>query len=186
MPYRILEYEYELIKSEIDYKNQGTKEYKIPAVIAIVLYTGKQKLNAKKYIKEIQEKLEGCEGIEFAKYDVIDVNDFSEKELIKEKSFLSKVMLIEKAKNNEEIVKYLEEITAEINDNGEIYTEEIKQIFTIIIDQILKKKIGKEKAEEIKQRIKKGKVGNGEMMTVFETIEQDNKRIFNSGIKERN
>ena len=95
-------------------------------------------------------------------------------------------MLIEKAKNNKEIVKYLEEITAEINDNGEIYTEEIKQIFTIIIDQILKKKIGKEKAEEIKQRIKKGKVGNGEMMTVFETIEQDNKRIFNSGIKERN
>ena len=59
MPYRILEYEYELIRSEIDYKKLGTKEYKIPAVIAIVLYTGKKKWDVKKYIEEVQEKLEG-------------------------------------------------------------------------------------------------------------------------------
>ncbi|MCI6265213.1 MAG: hypothetical protein MR598_00005, partial [Erysipelotrichaceae bacterium] len=56
----------------------------------------------------------------------------------------------------------------------------------IMIDQILRIKIGKEKAEEIKQNIKKGKGGKRKMMTVFETIEQDNKRIFNNGKKKRN
>ena len=37
MPYRILEYEYELIRSEIDYNKLGTKEYKIPAVISFYI-----------------------------------------------------------------------------------------------------------------------------------------------------
>ena len=181
MPYRILEYEYELIKSENDYKKLGTKDYKIPAVIAIVLYTGKQKWNVKKYIEEVQERLEGYEEIKLAKYDVVDVNDFSKEELIKEKSFLSKAMLIEKAKDNEEIVRYLEEITTEINSNEEIYTEEIKQLFTVMIDQILKIKIGKERAKKIMQEIRKG--GKKKVMTVFETIEEDNKLIFSNGMK---
>ena len=184
MPYRILEYEYELIRSENDYKGLGTKNYKIPAVIAIVLYTGKQKWNVKKYIEEVQEKLEGYEEIKLAKYDVVDVNDFSKEELIKEKSFLSKAMLIEKAKDNKEIIKYLEEIITEINENEEIYAEEIKQLFTIMINQILRIKIGNEKAEEFIKNIKKGKGGKRKMMTVFETIEQDNKRIFRRGKKE--
>ena len=184
MPYRILEYEYELIRSENDYKKLGTKEYKIPVLIAIVLYTGKQKWNVKKYIEEVQEKLEGYEEIKLAKYDVVDVNDFSKEELIKEKSFLSKAMLIEKAKDNKEIIKYLEEIITEINENEEIYAEEIKQLFTIMINQILRIKIGNEKAEEFIKNIKKGKGGKRKMMTVFETIEQDNKRIFRRGKKE--
>ena len=183
MPYRILEYEYELIRSENDYKALGTKEYKIPAVISIVLYTGKQKWNVKKYIEEVQEKLEGYEEIKLAKYDVVDVNDFSKEELIKEKSFLSKAMLIEKAKNNEEVIRYLEEITTEINENEEIYTEEIKQLFTVMINQILKIKIGEEKAEKIMQDIRKGKGGKNKVMTVFETIEEDNKLIFSNGMK---
>ena len=77
----------------------------------------------------------------------------------------------------------MEEITKEINSNEEIYSEEIKKIFTIMIDQILTIKIGKEKAEEFKQNINKGEGGNKKVMTVFETIEEDNKRIFNDGIK---
>ena len=77
----------------------------------------------------------------------------------------------------------MEEIIAEINDNGEIYSEEIKRIFTIMLDQILKIKIGEEKAEELKQNIEKEKRGEEKMMAVFETIEEDNKKIFNNGIK---
>ena len=189
MPYRILEYEYELIRNEIDYNKLGTKGYKIPAVIAIVLYTGKQKWNVKKYFEEVQEKLEGCEEIKLAKYDLIDVNDFSKEELLEDKSFLSKAMLIEKAKNNEGISTLAlialenDYVKPEINENGEIYSEEIKRIFTIMLDQILKIKIVEEKAEELKQNIEKEKRGEEKMMAVFETIEEDNKKIFNNGIK---
>ena len=52
-----------------------------------------------------------------------------------------------------------------------------------MIDQILKIKVGEEKAEEFKQNMKKRKGEKKKMMTVFETIEEDNKTIFNNGVK---
>ena len=63
------------------------------------------------------------------------------------------------------------------------YTEEIKQLFNIMIEQILKIKIGEEKAKEFKKNIKNEEVGDVKVMTVFDTIRQDNKLIFNNGIK---
>ena len=54
----------------------------------------------------------------------------------------------------------------------------------MMIDKILKIKIGEEKAKEFIRNIKKEKGGKEKMMTVFETIEQDNKRIFRRGKKE--
>lgn len=43
MPYRILKYELEIIESVLIDKKYINKEYKFPEIIAIVLYTGKQK-----------------------------------------------------------------------------------------------------------------------------------------------
>ena len=40
MAWRILEYAMEIIKSAIDYNKIGQKNYKLPLVIPIVLYTG--------------------------------------------------------------------------------------------------------------------------------------------------
>lgn len=183
IPYRIVEYKYEIIRSEVDVQKLGQKGYKLPVVKAIVLYTGKQKWNVKKYLEEVQEKLEGTERQKLGEYEVVDVNNFSAEELLEEKSLLSKAMLLEKARDNEEIVKYLDEIIKEINSNDEVYTNEIKEIFATMIDKILKKKIGEEKAKELIQNIKRER-GEGNMMTVFETIEEDNKRIFNNGRQE--
>lgn len=58
MPYRILEYEVAIIESAINMNKIKNKEYKIPLVIPIVLYTGNKKWNAKKYLKECQEEFE--------------------------------------------------------------------------------------------------------------------------------
>ena len=56
--------------------HQTKIDHKMPyrIVISKVLYTGKQKWNVKKYIEEVQERLEGYEEIKLAKYDVVDVN----------------------------------------------------------------------------------------------------------------
>jgi len=59
MPYRILEYEIEIMKSAIDIRKVKNKEYKLPLVIPIVLYTGKKKWDAKRYLEESQETLDG-------------------------------------------------------------------------------------------------------------------------------
>jgi len=102
MSYRILEYQMAIIKSAVDEKKLNTKEYKIPLVIPIVIYTGKQKWNANKYIEESQEKLEGVKS-NLSNYNLVDVNNFTEKELIEDETLISKLMLLEKSGNTKEI-----------------------------------------------------------------------------------
>ena len=109
MPYRIMEYQYKIIKSAVDINKLKLKEYKIPIVIPIVLYTGRKKWNAKKYIKEAQESFEQYNGEELGKYKLVDVNDFTDEELLKE--FIEKGRKAKRINfpytNKEEILKKL-------------------------------------------------------------------------------
>ena len=51
-----------------------------------------------------------------------------------------------------------------------------------MLTQIIKNKIGKEKTDEFLNKLNIG--GDENMMAVFETIQQDNKRIYRRGKKE--
>lgn len=85
------------------------KESKITLVISIVLYTGNKKWNAKKYLEEKSRKIEGIEN-GLGNYNLIDINELTEKDLLEDNSFISKMMLIEKIKAFENIVEILEKI----------------------------------------------------------------------------
>ena len=58
----------------------------------------------------------------------------------------------------------------------------MKEIFKIMLTQIIKNKIGKEKTDEFLNKLNIG--GDENMMAVFETIQQDNKRIYRRGKKD--
>ena len=114
MPYRILEYEIEIMKSAIDIRKVKNKEYKLPLVIPIVLYTGKKKWNAKRYLEESQETLDSVE-IKAGNYNLVDINDFTKEELLQEKTLISKMMLLEKSESTEESIEMLEKIIPNTN-----------------------------------------------------------------------
>lgn len=78
MPFRLLEYEVAIIRSAIDKSKIKNKSYKIPLVIPIVLYTGKQKWNANKYLEKSQEKIQGL-NIKIGNYSLVDINNYTEK-----------------------------------------------------------------------------------------------------------
>ena len=99
---RILEYEYYIIKSAINKESLGKKGYKFPRVISIVLYSGRKKWNVEDYIEKVQEKIDGYNMQEFAKYNLVDVNNFSIEELINELK-----------ENDEEMLAVLEMIEEE-------------------------------------------------------------------------
>ena len=61
MSYRILEYELAIMQSAIDLSKIKNKEYKVPLVIPIVLYTGNKKWDAKKHLEKNQEKFKNIE-----------------------------------------------------------------------------------------------------------------------------
>ena len=89
---------------------------------------------------------------------------------------------IDKTKDNEQIANYIEKIVEIINKDKENYSDNMKEIFKIMLTQIIKNKIGKEKTDEFLNKLNIG--GDKDMMAVFETIQQDNKRIYRRGKKE--
>ena len=179
MPIRILDYETAIIKSAIDYKRLGQKDYKIPRVIPIVLYTGKRKWNAKTYINEIQEQFEDFEDLDFSKYNVIDINNIAEEKLFKDNNYLSKIMLLEKYRGNE-LSLYLNKIVQEIKLNEEYYNAEGKEVLIILIEQISAIEIGEEKAKEI-VRILKG--GNKGMLNCIESAYREKRVLLKTGME---
>ena len=173
MPYRILEYEVAIMQSAIDLDKIKNKESKIPLVISIVLYTGNKKWNAKKYFEENQEKIEEIEN-GLGNYNLIDINELTEKELLEDNSFISKMMLIEKSKNTENIVEILEKIV-------KITKEEDKDTLRRIISIILEEKIGITKAKEL---IEKMEGDEGNMLAVVDMIRRENQMYIEIGKKE--
>ena len=147
MPYRILKYNMAIIDSAIDIAKIKNKDYKFPAVYSFVIYTGNRKWNVQEYIVKKQESLFEDTKRRFANFQVIDVNNYSKEELLKSKMLLAKVMLLEKAKNIEDLEKYIEEIIKEEMSKKQ------SDFLIRILNYILKNKISKEKLEKIKNKL---------------------------------
>lgn len=171
------------MENAIDKKRFGNKNYKLPIVYPIVLYTGNRKWNAGTYISDTQESLEDIGEIQFAKFNIIDVNEYSKEELLEEKSFYTKAMLIEKTKNIDETVKYLEKITEKINSDEQTYSTEIRELFKNILNKIIRNKIGEEDTNKILDNLNR-KGGDVKMMAVFEMIQKENEEIYMNGRKQ--
>jgi len=173
MPFRLLEYEVAIIRSAIDKSKIKNKSYKIPLVMPIVLYTGKQKWNANKYLEKNQEKIQGL-NIKIGNYSLVDINNYTEKELLEDNTFISKMMLIEKSKNTEEIAKTLEKI---INKTQ----KEDKELLKSIIEIFLEEKIGIQKSTEL---IRKLESESDSMLAIVDMIRKENQMYIDMGRKE--
>ena len=174
MPYRILNYQMEIMRT-----NEGEEEC---LVIPIVLYTGKEMWAAKRYIKELQTRRYAKKEINFDEielgtlgyYTLVDVNEYTKEELLEE-GILSKIMLLEKERNTEELLKTIFEINEKIK---EVKTKE-KEIVYVAMEVLLGKKIEKEKAEEIMKKIIEE--GSDYMLAAEEMIMKENEMIRNEG-----
>ena len=89
MPMRIAEYSIEIIKEALDFAKRN-KKYEIPRVIAIVLYTGESKWQVSQTLEEIQAKIEGIEATSVGSYSIVDINTYTDEELLKAKGALPK------------------------------------------------------------------------------------------------
>lgn len=169
MTSRLLEYSAAIIGSAIEDKKYKTE----PKVIPIVLYTGKTKWNINKDTKDSQQLFEEIKIID-GKFNLIDINNFSEKELLEDDIFITKMMLVEKCKDTEKIAETLYKIT-------KIIKEEDKTTFRRIIKEIWAEKIGTANTNKILKNLDEG---DGNMLAVIEMIREENQRYINIGRKE--
>ena len=89
MPYRILSYQHEIIRSSIDTSKINLKNYNWPIVIPIVLYTGKIRWNAKTSLTNTQTY---DSILPLSNYYLVDINDYSIETLLKDDLLISKLM----------------------------------------------------------------------------------------------
>ena len=86
-------------------------------------------------------------------------------------------MIIEKQKDTYKLKRYLELIVNELK-NDKSYTEEQKELLIIILELVLKRKIGKKETEKL---IKKLKEDDEKMLAVLEMIDEENKMLIEKG-----
>ena len=169
MPIRLHEYSTEIMASAME----ENKYKSIPSVIPIVLYTGKIKWKIENETIEKQQFFKEVKLID-GEFNLIDINDFSKKELLEDDIFITKMMLVEKCKDEIEMVQALEKIENKIK-------EEDKSTFRRIVKEIWSLRIGTENANKILEKIEEG---SGNMMAVMEMLLAENEKYINIGRQE--
>ena len=190
MPYRIFEYKSEILKSNVDREGIKQKSYKVPLIIAVVIYTGSGNWKVPQNLLQVQEQcttyLKEQLGIN-SFYVLKDVNKYTNEELLESNNFLEKIFLLEKSKNEEEVkenfIKIIDKLQEE-EKQGKI-TKEAKEEFENNIIKILLPKISEEEIKEQLQKVEKtSKEGDGQMygLAVCDMLARENKKIEKRGI----
>ncbi len=173
MPERILEYCVELMRSTI--KNRKEHE-SYPLIYPMVLYTGKKKWTVPRTITGMQEKYYNFKPLNYPKYHLIDVNDYTLEELIEERSSVAKAMLFEKIKTKEEMIQVFNKLSQKHLEKRE--TKYLKMILMYSND--IRQKLGEEKAREYKEILERK--GGKEMTDVerffIEIIDEKMDKFF--------
>ena len=147
MPFRMLEYIVEIMRSAVSREKMQNKSEKLPIVVPIVIYTGKENWKVPRLLQERQAYYSKT-NLEF-KYNLVDGNKMSKEELMREESILSKAILLEKLDNPEEILEILKDVTTKDLDSDEKY------FINLILKYLLSEKLSKEKTKGILEILKR-------------------------------
>lgn len=175
MPIRILKYELEIIRSRMDENNR----LEFPIIIPIVLYTGKQRWNAKINYPSYNSELARYRGLKKVEYNLVDINDYTIEDLYKENSILTKIMILEKSNKYIEIINNVDKIVNIVYDS-KLYTQTQKEMLLNILNNTMINIVGNKKMKEYKIKLE----GGENMLALYEMIENERNEIYYTGIKE--
>ena len=179
MPKRILNYEIEIMKTTENHNGTQEKGEEMPIIIPIVIYTGRKKWNVAGYIQDCRKKLNGLESFRLGNYYIIDNNTYTDEELLNDKFFISKLMLLERMKTTEELYINLKRVIGKETNEANI------EFLENIISFIYKKKLGKSYTKELIGEVAKKSIKKeGEKDMILEMIENENRALIQKGRRE--
>ncbi|QSZ27757.1 Rpn family recombination-promoting nuclease/putative transposase [Aceticella autotrophica] len=157
MPYRLLLYIIEVwreILKDSSLKQQKRKGYKLPAVVPIVLYNGANNWTASLNFKETIDSYElfGENIIDF-KYILIDVNRYSEEELLQLSNLIGSIFLLDRKTDREKLLERLRKLTNVLKNLSEDEFVLLRNWVTSIISRSLPE----EKKKEVKEILESSK-----------------------------
>lgn len=150
MPIRLLMYMTEIWRDELRNTEKNIKkrkEYRLPAIVPIVLYNGKQKWTAARNFKEILNGYEEFEDniVDF-RYLLFDVNRMDKEELVEIANVVSSVFLLDQDMNVAEIANRLKLVGKIMRKTT---TSEQKKIFNKWVFNVLGNRFEKDKQKEM-------------------------------------
>lgn len=178
MAYRILNYCVEIIRNVVENIEANKRLDGYPIIRPIVLYTGNQKWTANLSFSDNQpyENDDEIKPIDI-KYKLIDVNEYEVKELLKENTMLTNAMILEKCKNNEEVVESIKMIVE--NQKGKRQLSELKRLVLYLYEDVPLKKL-----KEIIKLIEESE-SEESMSTIRERLREEYINERREGIREK-
>ncbi|MCT4619087.1 MAG: Rpn family recombination-promoting nuclease/putative transposase [Marinisporobacter sp.] len=150
MPIRLLMYMTEIWREELkntEDKVKRRKDYKLPAIVPIVLYNGKNKWTAARNFKEVLNGYELFdENIIDFRYMLFDVNRMKEGELLDIANLISSVFLLDQDRGKEEIIQRLKLIGKYIR---KCVDKEQEKVFKNWLINIFKNRLNYEEKEHL-------------------------------------
>lgn len=148
--YRIFEYYHLILKDTVDLKKIKNKDYKLPVIIPILLYTGNQKWNLEPNLKTKQYNNPfNRDTLEF-KYNYINIFDYSIEELLNINTMVSYLLATDKCKSRSELLNILERLSNIVTDNDKKHN--IKRLIIYIYKDFLDEDV----REKLLKKFKKG------------------------------
>lgn len=177
IPYRMLNYCIDIIQ-EWSRNKKVNKNINYPIVVPIILYTGNQKWKIPNNFREKQISSYIFERYKISlEYNLIDINKLSNKFLLEKDSMFGYGMLLEKAKDKEELKNIIEMIIK--STKKEEYLDEIASIILYLLDGALEESTKEQLLEKIDR-----KVGDKKMSSLYQRLVEENIRMIKQGKSE--
>lgn len=163
-----------------------SKEFKLPAVVPLVLYNGEYKWTVEKKFKNVINKSElfGNNIIDF-EYILIDINKYEKEELMQLKNIASAVFLLDQKVDIEEFISRVKDIAIGFNNLSEEQKMMLRHWLRNTLSDEIKDKLG-EKIEDILIANKEEVVAmtSNISKTIKETFEKTREEGREEGIEE--
>lgn len=152
MPIRLFLYMTEIWREVLRNSKQTevkSKDFKLPAIVPIVLYNGEYKWTVEKKFKNVINKSElfGNNIIDF-EYILIDINKYDKEELIELNNIASAVFYLDQKVDMEEFISRVKDVALGFNNLNEEQKMLLRHWLRNTLSDEIKEKIG-EKIEDI-------------------------------------
>ena len=175
MPYRLLMYMVQIWKQEltnVKYNEAQDKNYKLPSIVPIVLYNGSREWDAVINFRDLLSKSDRFgEYLVNFKYILVNVNQYSEQELLRIANAISCIIMMDQAiitKDKEVMLRRLGKIT----QMKDILAPEKMTLIIEWLIGVFSKRLSEEETKKIVESLKEGKDMTYAIERLFDNIEE--------------